>query len=146
MNIIHELNSMEIQSVAENGERICHVLIILDLLYKILYPNDLKINLIEILLMLTLRPDWSKSKYPDDLTSVLNFILPNYRKHIVFVLAWFINQIVITKNLDWVYVMPLMHALDGKLDKCTDSDEIQWTDDYIQSWNMGKAKPQAFFK
>lgn len=90
MDAVYELNTVVIETVAENGKRISLVLILLDLLSKILislHDKDLDSGEINTMFnMLALRPDLSKSKFPD-LNDVMNFIPQSYRKHIASVLA-----------------------------------------------------------
>lgn len=152
MDIVYELNSKEINSVQENGKRICFALIVLDLLNKIshqLFDSEFDSDDINIILsLLILRPDLSKGKKFPDLNDVTNFIPHNYRKHIADVLARFIKKILPSNHLDvthWVYVMPLMHALDGKLDKLAGSEEVKWMDDRVQLYDM-KPNESAILK
>lgn len=99
MDAVYELNTVVIETVAENGKRISLVLILLDLLSKI-HDKDLDSGEINTMFnMLALRPDLSKSKFPD-LNDVMNFIPQSYRKHIASVLATFVNKLLPSNHLE----------------------------------------------
>ena len=154
MSTAYHLNGLVVKSSTENGKKMCLILIILDLLFKIsrdhLQAEEVEPFEINTLFsMLMLRPDLSKAKKIPDLNDVTNFIPQNYRKHIAEVLAHFINIVLPSNHLEhteWVYVMPLMHSLDGKLDRCTSSDAVKWTDSHVKLSSMGKPEANAVLK
>lgn len=153
MDIAYRLKTLVVESSSQNGKRMSLVLIVLDLLFKILgHLHNSQIESFEIntlFSMLMLRPDLSKAKKFPDLNDVINFIPQDYRKHIAGVLERFINRLLPSNHMEqteWVYVVPLMHALDGKLDKATSSGSIKWSDDRVRIQNIGKPEANAFFK
>ena len=154
MNTTYHLNSLLVKSSTENGKKMCLILIILDLLFKIsrhLQTEEVEPSEINTLFsMLMLRPDLSKAKKFPDLNYVTNFIPQSYRKHIAEVLAHFIDIVLPSNHLEhteWVYVMPLMHSLDGKLDMATSSDAVKWpTNSRVKLSSMGKPEANAVLK
>ena len=150
MEIVCYLNNLVMKSATENGKRISLVLIVLDLLHKIsgqLQASDFAPDEIQILFsMLALRPDLSKSGKCPDLNDVMNFIPQNYRKHVAADMAYFVNRLLPSNHLEsteWVYLLPLMHALDGKVDRAAHSGKVKWEDNQITLSNLGKPVSNA---
>ena len=146
-DVIHDLHAIVIKSVTENGKRISLVLIVLNLFHKISQDIEFDVNDINIMFsMLALRPDLPKSTNFSDLNYVMNFIPQLSWKHIADVLGFFINMLLPSNNLDntdWVFVVPLMHALDEKL---TSLEKVNWRDDCFDISKMGRPGPNAILK
>jgi hypothetical protein len=155
MKIVYHLNTLEIKSANENGKRVSLVLIILDLLYRISQhltgAEKESVDCNALFSMLMLRPDLSRSRKNPDLNDVVNFIPQDYRKHVADALTHFVHQLLPSNHLEqtsWVYVVPLIHALDGKLDKATSlgARGIKWVDDRVDMQLIGKIRANAFSK
>jgi hypothetical protein len=146
MEIVYYLSTVTTKSAIDNGRRVTSVLIILDLLNKISgdlqrseLPNVSEINVLFSMLML--KP---ATKF-HDLRVAVNSIPKNYRKHVADVLAQFINEILPSNHLEqssWVYVVPLIHALDDN----GSAGDIKWSDSRITMQNIGKTGTNAFLK
>lgn len=125
-----------------NGRRMCSVLIILYLLYKLYLSNHLQrsdINIKEILglfSMLYLRPDISKCSCTD-LKFLQSYIPDDFTRDVGRALIYFINIVLPSSQsrLDWVCVIPLIHFFMGKALPFdapeTDSKKLKWFDQHI---------------
>jgi hypothetical protein len=158
MGVVKHLNSLVVKSSVEIRRRVTSVLIILDLLYKMLsqkstivgeldnplyktlQKSEIQIvgELDNLFSMLVLKP----ATYDSDLKVVMNFIPESYQKHVARILAHFVNKGLSSNRLkrtSWVYVLPLMHALDDVLNSSSSAGDIRWDSRIVEICKIGKA-------
>ena len=140
LSIATHLKSRDVKTPSANGKRMCSVLIIVSLLYKLsadshvrnIAPN----NISGLFSMLCLRPDVTKFSCTD--LKVLQSFIPDASiKDVAKALIFFIANILPNGQLrpDWVNVIPLVHFLLGKVNPFDppkmSSKEIKWIDRHI---------------
>ena len=147
LDIIIYVRGVEIHSASDNGKRMCTVLIILVLLYKIeanIHPDDV----IMVLSLLRLRPPETRDvQVPKflDLLLVMRSIPEDFHAEMSAILSRFKNYVlyIATEELEWVYIIPLIHILSKQVKPLeelalTISEKIQWRDDSLPLYEINQ--------
>lgn len=132
---VKQLKSVEVHTSKDNGRRMCSVLVIMDILFKIsdrVTHNSISSDDIALLFsMLHLRPENVNQNIPPDLNFIMAFIPDQCYPGVAKVLVHF-TTILQQAKLEWIYVIPLIHIFEKKVLPCAKpevkSDLIKWTD------------------
>ena len=146
MEIAQQLSEVEIKTPHENGRRMCSVLILLCLLWKV--PHFIKYfakcdDLSGMFSMLYMKPQQSTSKQwtLGELTVLKNFIPNRYYAELSDCLVDCINFVITKRHIldpQWLFVLPLVHIFKGMIEPVEKFDEVKtisdssWDDKYVK--------------
>lgn len=145
LNIADHVKLVEVHNSTDNGRKMCCVLLILNVLFKIsdcYHSEDIKSSQISLLFsMLRLRPhlDQSQAMKFLDLDFLSSFIPDQHHIEVAKALVYFTKQVLPSGNTspEWIFVLPLIHFFQKKIhihpfdSPALTSEKINWTDESI---------------
>lgn len=149
LNVGNHLISMDVNFPANNGKRMCSVLVLTHLLHN-LSQHDRDINpgdVSMLLSMLCLKPTTEQNKPKcEELQLLQSFIPVCYHEKIGDILSRFINHVLhyheTCMQCRWLYVIPLVHIFKRKTLPFASMHgrELKWMDD---SFVLGVVKQNS---
>lgn len=130
-----QLSQVSEESGKDNGRRICSVLVILSLLWKLKFEYHEII--IEMFLMLYLKPqEVQVNKWTINELRILKTFVPNeYYSELAECLIGFLNLTIERNKLypaQWLFVLPLIHYFQNRLQVSDTFDGLQFRE--ISQW------------
>lgn len=148
MDITKFLKSKDTSSSIDNGKRMCSVIILLHLLYRIIaqVPQNASRNINSLLSMMRLRPEGKK--VPSDFDYIFSFIPDEHIKRMSLIFRYFVNYALPSKELEWIHVVPLVHFFERSVKPydppALTLEYITWMDDLF-NWDRIRV-PKAISK